>query len=103
MHFRLGGNGGDAGFNQGEQNSARAYGGTSYDTTLPNVELQPGSGGGGGSSGPLGSSGIGLSGGAGGHGGAALRLFAVDTIKIYGSILSNGENGEGCSTSGSDW
>ena len=88
--FNLGGNGGDAGFENGY--SGRAYGGSSYDTTLPIVELQPGSGGGGGSGNDYAGSG-----GRGGYGAAAIRLFAVDTIKIDGTILSNGENGEGCS------
>jgi len=90
----LGGNGGQGGW---EYSDSKAYGGSSYDTTLSIVELQPGSGGGGG--GGSGSD----SGGRGGNGGAAIRLFAVDTIKIDGSILSNGENGEGCTDAGSTW
>jgi len=90
----LGGNGGQGGFYSG-----RANGGSSYDTTLPSVDLQPGSGGGGGSGADYG----GASGGRGGAGGAAIRLFAVDTIKIDGSILSNGENGEGCTGDYSTW
>ena len=67
-----------------------------YDSSLP-LTLRPGSGGGGGA----GSSST--NGGAGGAGGAAIRLFAVETIKIDGSILSNGENGEGCTDAGSTW
>ena len=95
--FDLGGNGGDAGFISNR--NARANGGSSYDTT-PSVvtELLPGSGGGGGSG-----SGSSHVGGRGGAGGAAIRLFAVETIKIDGSILSNGENGEGCTDAGSTW
>jgi len=97
--FNLGGNGGAAGFNRNYL--VEVPGGSSYDTTLPIVDLQPGSGGGGGSgSGTCQSCGS-LSGGRGGNGGAAIRLFAVDTIKIDGSILSTGENGEGCT--GSTW
>jgi len=91
--FNLGGNGGEGGWHF---NDSKAYGGSSYVITLPSVELQPGSGGGGGS-------GNGDSGGRGGNGGAAIRLFAVDTIKIDGSILSNGKNGEGCTNAGSTW
>jgi len=104
--FDLGGNGGDAGNHDDYPagvgyniNNARANGGSSYDTT-PSVdtELLPGSGGGGGSG-----SGSSHVGGRGGAGGAAIRLFAVETIKIDGSILSNGENGEGCTNAGSTW
>ena len=98
MHFcHLGGNGGQGGW---QFSSSKAFGGSSYDTTLPSVELQPGSGGGGGS---------GFNdddaypGGRGGYGGAAIRLFAVDTIALTGTILSNGENGEGCTNAGSTW
>ena len=89
VHFcHLGGNGGQGGW---QFSSSKAYGGSSYDTTLPSVELQPGSGGGGGSGNDYAGSG-----GRGGYGGAAIRLFAVDTIALNGTILSNGENGEGC-------
>ena len=94
--FNLGGNGGAAGFEPGYTDEVP--GGSSYDTTLPSVDLQPGSGGGGGSG-----SGGSYAGGKGGAGGAAIRLFAVDTIKIDGSILSNGQNGEGCASSDSTW
>ena len=90
----LGGNGGQGGFHYSD---SKAYGGSSYDTTLPSVDLKPGSGGGGGSG-----SGI-VFGGRGGRGGAAIRLFAVDTIKIHGSILSNGENGETCTSARTTW
>ena len=45
-HSIEGGNGGRGG---AFYNDSRAYGGSSYDTKLPSVELQPGSGGGGGS------------------------------------------------------
>jgi len=93
IHFS-GGNGGNAGFNT--EYTVRAYGGSLYDTTLASLELRPGSGGGG-ASGDGGSSG-----GKGGAGGAAIRLFA-ETITINGSILTNGENGESCSNSGSTW
>ena len=89
LPFNLGGNGGDAGFHP--DYNVEPLGGSSYDTTLPSVELQPGSGGGGGSGNGS------RSGGSGGAGGAAIRLFAVDTIALNGTILSNGENGEGCS------
>ena len=88
--IQTGGNGGDGGSND---IYSIAYGGISYDTTLPSVELQPGSGGGGGSGYDSGWTII--SGGRGGDGGAAILLFAAE-IKINGSILSNGENGEGC-------
>ena len=93
-HSIEGGNGGRGG---AFYNDSRAYGGSSYDTILPSVELQPGSGGGGGSGRDDSTE---YSGGKGGAGGAAIRLFA-ETATINGSILSNGENGEGCS--GSTW
>ena len=82
-HSIEGGNGGRGGY---QRSNSKANGGTSYDTTLPSVELQTGSGGGGGSGF------YDSSGGKGGSGGSSIRLFA-ETITINGSILNNGENG----------
>ena len=96
--IQTGGNGGDGGSND---IYSIAYGGISYDTTLPSVELQPGSGGGGGSGYDNSLWNI-ISGGRGGDGGAAILLLAAE-IKINGSILSNGENGEDCTDNGSTW
>ena len=95
LSFNLGGNGGQGGWAWSDQ---KALGGSSYDTSLSSVELRLGSGGGGGSAG-----GSGNEGGYGGAGGSSIRLFAADTIKINGSILSNGRNGEDCTDSGSTW
>ena len=94
LSFNLGGNGGQGGW---QYSHSKALGGSSYDTSLSSVELRLGSGGGGGSGLDI------LSGGYGGAGGSAIRLFAADTIKINGSILSNGRNGEDCTDSGSTW
>ena len=95
-HSIEGGNGGRGGY---QRSNSKANGGSSYDTTLPSIELQTGSGGGGGSGRDDSTE---YSGGKGGAGGAAIRLFA-ETITINGSILSNGENGEGCTSSGATW
>lgn len=60
--------------------------------TTNGLDIDLGSGGAGGGGGGR-SYDVGLAGGKGGNGGGLVKLIAIDTLKISGKILANGENG----------